>query len=293
MKMSNIIHTVLTTPSLSLHMLSLSPSPSPSTLMLPTDSRLHIHTPYIRNTHSTRSTHSTRNIRSTCSTHKLPHSTHTPSSPNPSILTLLTRSTPSSTLSTPSSTLSTPSSTLSTPSHLPSTNSTHDPHSPNTLTNSTHSILHSTHTDTPLRNTLTLSTHMARPSKDPTPNIHTPSILNTLSTHTTLNIHVTRRRIIVEDQPEDPHTAVTAPLRTRMTMRAFGRNLCCDNQSSNVVLREIQSLEEHSHAMMLKHYPTKHLLPPLNQHSAMGPLFIFWGRGGGTQVCRSCREIDS
>ncbi|XP_027135239.1 ERC protein 2 [Larimichthys crocea] len=57
-------------------------------------------------------------------------------------------------------------------------------------------------------------THMARPSKDPTPNIHTPSILNTLSTHTTLNIHVTRRRIIVEDQPEDPHTAVTAPLRT-------------------------------------------------------------------------------
>ncbi|TKS71383.1 ERC protein 2 [Collichthys lucidus] len=185
-----------------------------NTLMLPTDSRLHIHTPYIRNTHSTRSTHSTRNIHSTCSTHKLPHSTHTHSSPNPSILTLLTRSTPSSTFSTPSS-------TLSTPSHLPSTNSTHDPHSPNTLTNSTHSILHSTRTDTPLRNTLTLSTHMARPSKEPTPNIHTPSILNTLSTHsthsthTTLNIHVTRRRIIVEDQPEDPHTAVTAPLRTR------------------------------------------------------------------------------
>lgn len=56
----------------------------------------------------------------------------------------------------------------------------------------------------------------------------------------------------------------------------------------------IQSLpEEHSHAMMLKHSTTKHLLPPLSQHSAMGPLFIFQGRGGGTQVCRSRRETDS
>lgn len=56
----------------------------------------------------------------------------------------------------------------------------------------------------------------------------------------------------------------------------------------------IQSLpEEHSHAMMLKHSTTKHLLPPLSQHSAMGPLLLFQGRGGGTQVCRSRRETDS
>lgn len=41
----------------------------------------------------------------------------------------------------------------------------------------------------------------------------------------------------------------------------------------------IQSLlEEHSQAMMLKHYPTKHLLPPLNQHSAMGPFVFFFRR---------------
>lgn len=114
-------------------------------------------------------------------------------------------------------------------------------------------------------------------------------------------------------------------VNNRMMTRAFGHNPCCDNQSSNVVLRGeiylrlswqtstgfprrlwfllyflnkgksrvtsgflyfvifhiqmIQSLlEEHSQAMMLKHYPTKHLLPPLNQHSAMGP-FVFFFRG--------------
>ncbi|AWP02777.1 Hypothetical protein SMAX5B_002221 [Scophthalmus maximus] len=168
-------------------------------------SRLHIHTPRIRN------------ILSIRSTHRLPHSTPMPSSHNHSTRTLLTNNTLSSTLS----------STLSTLNRLPSTNSTHVPLSPNTLTNSTPSTNHSTHMDMPLCSTLTLSTHMVQPNKDHTPSIRTRStrsthstrsILNThntRSTHTTPSIRATRRPIIVVDKPEDPHMLVTAPPRTR------------------------------------------------------------------------------
>ncbi|KAM3620930.1 uncharacterized protein V6R79_003811 [Siganus canaliculatus] len=234
--MSSIIHTGHTTLSLRPHTPTLSLSPSPSTLTLhPTASRVLI-----------RHTACTLNIRSTLSTRRVPHSTRTHSSHN--------HSTP---------THNTPSNTRSTPSHLPSTNSTRGLHSPNTPTNSTRSIRHSTHMDTPLHSTLTRSIHMALPNKDPTPNIpnilsipsipstlstlstlntlntpNTPSIPSTLSTHIMPNIHVTHHPIIVEDRPEDPLMLVTALPQTRMTMRAFGHNPRCDNQSSNVVLRD-------------------------------------------------------
>jgi len=123
----------------------------------------------------------------------------------------------------------------------------------------------------------------------------------------------------------------------RMMRRAFGHNLSCDNQSSNVVLRGkiylilsnikilacsvyttkgasswhlwfvvshvqmIQSLlEEHGHAMMLKHHPTNNVLRSISQYFwAVGPLLCFlfcfsrWEWRGDSQVCRFCMENDS
>ncbi|KAF7660764.1 hypothetical protein LDENG_00276040 [Lucifuga dentata] len=80
---------------------------------------------------------------------------------------------------------------------------------------------------------------MALLNKDPTPSIH---ILSILSTHTMDSIHATHLPTIVEGQPEDPPTLVTAPHQTRMTRRAFGHNPSCDNQSSSVVLRDDSKL---------------------------------------------------